>query len=150
MLNEGSKPTFIGAQGESIIDITIVNKMAYNMLSEWRVEENDFGSDHRAITFCCNTEDEWVESRQLKKADWGKFGREIEKRLTKPTEEKTWTVKRVEKEAEEIKNAIISSLDSVAPLRRQKRPKTKISWWNDKLSKLRAKMKKLRHKHTQE
>ena len=145
ILNQGSKATFIGAQGESVIDLTLTNQKGLSLIEEWKVEEEDFGSDHRAISFVCKHQEEWTESRNLKRANWYKFRKAVQASLH-PLTRIRWTKSMVEEEARAIETVIIDALDLVAPSHRRKVKENKLTWWSSKLNELRKKMNNLKDK----
>uniref|UniRef100_A0ABD2X125 Endonuclease/exonuclease/phosphatase domain-containing protein n=1 Tax=Trichogramma kaykai TaxID=54128 RepID=A0ABD2X125_9HYME len=51
LLNTGSEPTFVGEQGESVIDLTFASVSLYNRVGSWRVSDVYTSSDHKAIVY---------------------------------------------------------------------------------------------------
>ncbi|CAB0045308.1 unnamed protein product [Trichogramma brassicae] len=51
LLNTGSRSTFVGPQGGSVIDLTFASDTLSERVKSWRVSGAYTGSDHRAIVF---------------------------------------------------------------------------------------------------
>ncbi|CAB0039213.1 unnamed protein product, partial [Trichogramma brassicae] len=51
LLNTGSKPTFVGEQGESVIDLTFAGVSLFNRVESWQVSDIYTSSDHKAIVY---------------------------------------------------------------------------------------------------
>ena len=150
ILNEGNKPTFEGGMGSSIIDITIGNSRGEQIIQDWKVEEEDFGSDHNAISFQISRKEEKVMNRGLKKADWETFRNSIESEITKFSVPNRWSEKLINEEAESLQNIILSSLDQVAPEEEKKKKSQRLTWWSKKLGGLRKQMNQLRQGNNRE
>ena len=51
LLNTGSKPTFVGPRGESVVDLTFASDSLHQRVKSWQVSEAYTGSDHHAIVY---------------------------------------------------------------------------------------------------
>ncbi|CAB0040030.1 unnamed protein product [Trichogramma brassicae] len=51
LLNTGSRSTFVGSAGGSVIDLTFASDTLSERVKSWRVSGAYTGSDHRAIVF---------------------------------------------------------------------------------------------------
>ncbi|CAB0030664.1 unnamed protein product [Trichogramma brassicae] len=51
LLNTASRPTFVGSQGGSVIDLTFTSDTLSERVKFWRVSDAYTGSDHHAIVF---------------------------------------------------------------------------------------------------
>ena len=74
--NDGNLSTFVSTRAESIIDVTLMNSLAYSTtnLRNWRVDTGVSFSDHRYITFDMEAYiPQRREYRNLKNANWGLF-----------------------------------------------------------------------------
>lgn len=144
--NVGTQVTFSSPIGQSIIDVTLVNKKAWEMINDWKVEkEVEMGSDHLPITFKIIGEKELTFSRNLKKVEWGKFRCELEK--VHWAEPEAWSCQLIDSEANEITKTIKQVLDKVAPERERKSKNMSLTWWTEGLKNLRQRMKKARGKN---
>ena len=74
--NKGNTPTFINSRGhESIIDLTITNNLANDIILDWKVDLSYSNSDHRYVTFKIESKQE-NKPRQIrltKNTDWELF-----------------------------------------------------------------------------
>uniref|UniRef100_A0ABD2WHL1 Endonuclease/exonuclease/phosphatase domain-containing protein n=1 Tax=Trichogramma kaykai TaxID=54128 RepID=A0ABD2WHL1_9HYME len=51
LLNTGSKPTFVGDQGESVIDLTFAGVSLYNRVGSWQVSDIYTSIDHKVFVY---------------------------------------------------------------------------------------------------
>ncbi|CAB0040403.1 unnamed protein product [Trichogramma brassicae] len=65
LLNTGSKPTFVGQQGESIVDFTFAGVSLHDRVRSWHISVVYTGSDHQAIVFEVLLEENRIVSRPL-------------------------------------------------------------------------------------
>uniref|UniRef100_A0ABD2W146 Endonuclease/exonuclease/phosphatase domain-containing protein n=1 Tax=Trichogramma kaykai TaxID=54128 RepID=A0ABD2W146_9HYME len=49
--NTGSEPTYVGEQGESVIDLTFASVSLYNRVGSCRISDVYTSSDHKAIVY---------------------------------------------------------------------------------------------------
>ena len=49
--NKGSVPTFVGARGQTVIDVTICSRNLVNLIRDWRVLDEDSLADHQYLEF---------------------------------------------------------------------------------------------------
>ena len=79
--NKGTKPTYINSRGHSsVIDLTITNNKATDLIKNWYVSDRESNSDHRYIMF--NLEMDKKQSKityNPNKTDWVKFEEYIDK-----------------------------------------------------------------------
>ena len=66
LLNTGSEPTFSSHQGDSVIDLTIVNSRGLQLSSNWRVNDSEeIFSDHKMLSFEIDSDKRRKEERLL-------------------------------------------------------------------------------------
>ena len=79
--NKGTKPTYVNSRGHSsVIDLTITNNKAIDLIKNWYVSDRESNSDHRYIMF--NLELANKQSNIIynpNKTDWVKFDEYIDK-----------------------------------------------------------------------
>jgi len=51
ILKKGTKPTFVVARRQAVIDITLASSDVVPFITEWRVSDEESLSDHRYIKF---------------------------------------------------------------------------------------------------
>src|SRR5210317_941206 len=140
VLNQGSTPTFSSPVGESIIDITITNQKAFNLMQikEWQVEKEGSSSDHRYITYKIKVRDRETRLvRNLKKVDWLDFtSRIIEAWKVEPPPVIQTDGSNLEACAEALEDSINKTLDLICPKKAVKMGKSP-KWWNKDLERLR-------------
>ena len=142
--NIGSEPTFCTTRAKSIIDITLTNVPAADLLevTGWRVLEEDSLSDHKYISYQVGR---YVpvekEGRALKKADWGLFQRELEESLNEFT-----LTGDLDGDVDRFYEHLYVQLDKVAP-RRKITSKRKSGWWTPALEAKREELLHFRQKN---
>ena len=141
VLNTGSTPTFKTCRAESVIDVTLVNQEAYNLLQikNWKVDESISFSDHRYIRFevsCC--EPERKKSRNLAKADWGQFKILLDGAATSLPE----IGPDLDVCAVRLEEIIMNALEEVCPETDTRMGKPN-AWWNPELGGMRSKIRRI-------
>ena len=125
--NVGCVPTFDNGRSATIIDLTVHNKWAMDMVNDWRVHDDDNSlSDHKYLEYrIANYEPFFKVIRNFRTADWGQFGRSLSHltSLTVATDSKS-----MDRAADELHDDIIGALDVACPLKRtlHRRP---CRWW---------------------
>lgn len=146
VLNRGTIKTFSTNRSQTIIDITIANSKALDLLlNDWHVDMTVCSlSDHNYIRFSLGGYVPHKETfRNFKKADWGKFCPSVS--IT-PFHE-LLSSKQIDEKANEFYECISREFDHVCPLKPalQRRPNR---WWNADLdtarNALRAALKSVR------
>lgn len=85
-VNEGNTPTFVSANGETIIDVTFSTSNIANKIKNWHVANEETLSDHKYIKFKVSSETETVKPHfNPRKTNWDKF-RGILKRTNPATQ----------------------------------------------------------------
>lgn len=81
--NTGSAPTFVNTRGfSSRIDVTLTNKHAKNIISEWKVHEETSLSDHKMISFKADLGNNNTYYRRFyEKANWNTFQTKVQSKL---------------------------------------------------------------------
>lgn len=75
LLNEGTEPTFIGGQGKSHIDLTIISENLNSMAAQWAISQTDSHSDHKClITTISKREIFKRKIPDFSRANWDLFG----------------------------------------------------------------------------
>ncbi len=133
--NKGRIPTFTPLNGSrsTIIDLTITNDRALDLVRDWSVDMTPSLSDHRRITYelTVQLKEQVLQSRNYRKANWEEFTRALEKIGLH------WSQKASPDEVEELAECLLSNLqealDVTAPIRTRSLKPAR-SWWTEKLA----------------
>lgn len=140
--NRGTVPTFVGARGHTVIDVTICSAGLVNSIRDWHVLEEDSLSDHRYIEFGLEGRGkEPVYSRNPRHTDWEKYGELLSQRL-RDFPSQYGTPEQVDLAVEFLEEAITQSFQESCALTLRKEKKGD-AWWNKHLDRLRTKTRKL-------
>ena len=125
--NNGSKYTFDGGVGRSIIDVTLSNSP--NCVTGWRVLDECSFSDHNIIEFALDgvTDPKVEPSRNLKHVDWKQMASVVDGNL--PPLPERWTPETLDETALLFQKIYLENLNAAAPL--QPRAKRYANWWNE-------------------
>ncbi len=133
--NRGRVPTFTPLNGSrsTIIDLTITNDRALDLVRDWSVEITPSLSDHRTITYelTAQLKEQVLQSRNFRKANWEEFTRALERIGIH------WGQEGSPDDVEELAECLLSNLqevlDAVAPMRTRSLKPAR-SWWTEKLA----------------
>jgi ribonuclease HI len=147
--NKGIKPTFIGAPGRTIVDITATLGMLE--INPWFVSDTPSLSDHALIRFTVteNATFKTTPGRDYLKADWSKFSYELGASMAGPLPDNIWTRAKIEHQLDDFYNCVNNALNIVCPLKPVKVRSTMI-WWNERCQESRKNLRrtqKLANKH---
>lgn len=139
ILNKGSKPTFVTARRQQVIDLTLGTPRVASWMEGWRVGDVDTLSDHRRILF--NIKGGEAQNctsayRNPRTTDWNSYREALVGRLG-GTGGWMKTERRIEEGVNTLTSAIIQSYEAACPVRERKSVK-KVAWWSGELSKLRS------------
>ena len=150
-INVGNNPTFCsGAGNTSIIDLTIANFRLASSVSNWQVEQQLHSTDHYRLTFtinnCPNYRSVMAETWNYRKGDWSYFKNQLERGLKNWSCARIWSDITIEQKLEQFTNEVNKALELACPKKLCTRKYKFPTWWNQNLSKLRAKMRFLAKK----
>ena len=132
---------------KSIIDITIANYRLATNISDWRVDNHLQISDHFRITFtinnCNNFRTEESLDWNFKKGDWVLFKNELELGLKNWTNARIWSEMTIESKLDQFLNELNNALEISCPKKRSKRKFKYPAWWDENLTIMRSKLRKL-------
>jgi len=139
--NVGNTYTFQSPVGKSIIDLTITNVKASQVITDWHVDESESFSDHKYIIM--KFKDLIVDKvyyRNLKKTDWQTFQMML---WNVPTAAKIPdTIEELERDARRLELEIKSALEVACPMRPNKTNKPGNNWWNKDIQAKRQEVRK--------
>ena len=135
--NIGNKNTYDCANGKSIIDITIVSMNLVDRVRNWTVQDEDYFSDHKMISFNLEVEKQLPGYfRNFKKANWAYFKHLLSlKEWVEPL--RFWSKEIIELEAKKLQEDIIQILDKICPEKEQSIKTKPATWWTTELHNLR-------------
>lgn len=135
--NRTEPPTFSTANGESYIDLTLVNNGLYNYMDDWKVHTEDSVSDHRLITFKILLERNREKGSKtlgfnLNRANWDQYERKLE-HLMEEYRGRVWeeNPEEIEERIRIMTEIIIQAAEECIP--RRIIPDGKTNWWNREL-----------------
>ena len=136
VLNVGSKPTWKRGNSNSIIDITLGTENVQNIVTNWKVRNENYSSDHFMIEFLVKCRVQTPPT--IKKTDWNSFSRHL---VIDDLSYPSWSWSTIEKEAAALVTAITKAKRS-ATYETPLKPKS-AKWWNSQLHGLKQKCNKL-------
>ena len=109
--NIGNKNTYDCTTGKSIIDVTIVSILLVDRVKNWVVQDKDYFSDHKMISFNIDfNKPPPGLFRNFKKANWPYFKHLLSnKKWDEPP--KFWTKETIELEAKKLQENITQTMD---------------------------------------
>ena len=152
LMNHGKSPTFRGHNGKnSIIDLTICDKVTANFIDGWHVSNNYTPSDHQPIKFQIKTYREKIFKNptgwHYTTANWQKFEELVESSLAHFSTPPVWTYGILESKFKRIYKAINDALKlTCAPNKLSVGISQRPIWWNESVSRARAKVRLLTKK----
>ena len=117
--NVGSTPTFDNNRWQAIIDLTIVNKQAENLVSNWRVSDEPSLSDHNFIFFEVEHPVRVAEPKRLSKnTNWDGFIEDLSKdaNLIGISENPPVTKEQLDRAAKQLQCSITTAIEANCPL----------------------------------
>lgn len=147
ILNSHDQPyTYASGEARSNIDVTIGNPSVVREVSSWKVLKDEISSDHRLITFelrgLYNRERVKGQYFNSKRANWGKYLRELKKELREEGN------RSIEGQAEQITAALIKAASKAIP-KKTVFPKP-VPWWGEDLTKKKKETNKRRREFQKE
>ena len=142
--NVGNSPTFINRVRQEIIDLTLTNRLAANLIQNWKVVDEDSLSDHRYIGFQLGADLSIIpEGRNPRKTDWTRYNELVDNGLSNQVlPQKIHTVAKLNEYTNNFCDVLRSSYEEACPIRKERSGKT-VPWWNRELEKLRKVSRKL-------
>ena len=137
--NEGNKPTFRTRKREEVLDLTLVNRNAWDRVRDWHVSDVLSLSDHMYIRFNVKSSIKRKTKmiRNVRSTHWERYTEELDLRLIEPTQMPTISsTEDIEELASKVQSKIIHSYEAACPLRKTRR-RNENPWWNSELTSLR-------------
>ena len=145
--NVGNSPTFIVANRQEIIDITLASINILDHIVNWQVID-DMKSDHRPITF--EVMGEYVQNldsfRNVRKTRWDRYKKELGSQL----ENIDLNSENLDELTGPMNEAIKIAFHQNCKEKKNKGGKGKPEWWNENLTRLKRDAWKARRKYIRE
>ncbi|CAB0042278.1 unnamed protein product, partial [Trichogramma brassicae] len=146
LLNTGSKPTFVGQQGESIVDLTFAGVSLHDRAASWHVSDVYTGSDHQAIVFEVLLEENRIVSRppagnrkwSARTFDGDCFAEVVSAMNIRPGIS--------EDMVDELMSTIVRACDASMSGGGDRRRREPVYWWNDSIEECRRSFLRLRRR----
>lgn len=140
--NRGNSPTFVNAVREEVLDLTLCSSILSDIVVNWHVSDEISLSDHRQILFEISANGIIKETyRDFRKTNWDLYISNM-KSQCEPISENIDTIPKLENGANYLITKINEAYNVSCPLK-QRSTSRDVSWWNDRLGKLRKKARKL-------
>ena len=134
--NRGNEPTFITSLRREVLDITLVNEQASELIRSWRVSPDDSMSDHRYIEFKVEMPEVTTDPVRNKRAtNWEKYKSHFSALLEKTAPTTPTSREELDLQVEEL-TWIFNEAKQAACTRRRPRGIRKPRWWTGELAAL--------------
>ena len=120
--NVGNTPTFDNNRWTQIIDLTMTNQRAHQLVHNWRVDTSHNSSDHNNIHFqistSTNSNSEKQSFRDISKTDWKVFRESLENSITDLTfgQRSPNNQQDIDTAGQELNNIINKAYNTACPL----------------------------------
>ena len=147
-VNVGNRPTFCSGAGRtSIIDITFANYSLATSIYNWKVDSDLHISDHYRISFSINNSSNFrindASDWNFRKGNWNLFQLQLERNMSKWCNARYWTATSIEEKFNDFLNILTATLTQTIPRKIFKRKYKYPPWWDENLTILRSKCRKL-------
>ncbi len=142
--NIGTTPTFVGAGRAEVLDLTITNRWARDVVGGWQVDHLlDVESDHMPVSFHLSREQtEHEPIYNVKRTNWDLYISILKESLCVFTEipdtQEAW-----ESKVEEVEDLMVKTMRGSTTPSRYRQPNRK-GWWNNKIGELKRERNRLR------
>ena len=147
-VNVGNRPTFrSGAGCTSIINITFANYNLATSIYDWKVDSDLHISDHYRISFSINNSSTFrindASDWNYKKGNWNLFQIELDRKMSSWINARYWTATCIEEKLNYFLNILNATITKTIPRIFLKRKYKYPVWWDENLTILRSKCRKL-------
>jgi len=146
--NIGSQHTYEKGAAKTIIDITLSSFAIQDYIAGWKVNNEDYMSDHKMLNYNITVGGEPIQTsrRNFKKADWERFNKLGSK--LKWVCPQSWNNDTIDTEADRLHTDIVNCLDKVCPVRKSTPKKeSPLPYWTEELTNQRRLVKKKYNQH---
>ena len=116
--NEGNSPTFVTRNRKEVLDLTIIDESSLTSLLDWKVDEEDANSDHKAVTFTftAETKPQKVKKRLVRKTNWSVFNEVLQQQINCLDLTKVGSVQELDKLVDRTNLGILKAIKKSCPL----------------------------------
>jgi hypothetical protein len=134
-INTGNNPTFISANGQTIIDVTFASTNIVNKIKNWHVSDDVTLSDHKYIKYTVTSErEEMIHHHNPRKTNWDKFRVNL-KRTLPETQTYPHSIVSLEEDISNLTNALNKAFTKATKTQNNKNVKRNNSiWWTAELT----------------
>jgi len=137
-INRGHKPTFVVANRQEVIDITLVSVDLINCVMDWWVDDEPSLSDHRIIRAVIKLgKPQPIHIRNKKKTDWGFYKSRVIPRLSGIDNMEISSVDEIDMVVDNITAILNDGFKEACPEKVIKPRGRIVPWWNKTLGSLR-------------
>ena len=143
IMNKGNEPTFVNAVRGEVIDLTLANRKASDLVKKWHVSAEPTLSDHRYIRFDIESEEvtTLLADRNPRKTDWDLYNEVLVGQI-RDCPRKARTTHELELMTDIVVDSINTAFQASCPAI-VKRTSNKVTWWNRGLDEARTRTRKL-------
>ena len=146
--NVGNNPPFRTKTREEVLDLTLINRNAWNCIGDWHVSDVPSFSDHMYIRFTVQSSTKRTKMiRNIRRTSWNKYVSELEQRLCElnGVSVNISSIDDIEALASTVQSEIMKSYNLACSIRKIRRTTENI-WWNTELAGLRRAARKAQRK----
>ena len=142
--NQGNDPTFVTRIRQEVLDLTLCSAKLSGMIVNWHVSEEQSLSDHKQIMFNYVSGELVSEKfRDPRKTNWDSYYSTLSNKILLSVD--ISSTEQLESVSSSFLTNIIDSFEESCPVKRKTSSKN-VSWWNNKLEKLRKSSRRLFNK----
>ena len=146
LCNRGHEPTFVVQNRKEVLDLTLTNNFAVDLVRNWRVSLAPSLSDHRYIRFeiTVSVIPIYTNYRNIKRTDWDAFSDQCSRALENLECDNLCTCAEVDLVANKVNDILTNALDSVCPMKKVRltgKPNRQV-WWTRELAILQKQARK--------
>ena len=139
--NVGNRPTYRNKIREEVLDLTLVNRCAWDRMVGWHVSNVPSFSDHMYIRVQVKSriQKQAKMFRNVRRTCWNKYVNELEQKLNErilPPVPVPSSKEDIDVLVNKVHSVITKSYEAACPMRKSLRKKDNI-WWNSELASLR-------------
>ena len=139
--NVGNRPTYRNKIREEVLDLTLVNRCAWDRVVGWHVSNVPSFSDHMYIRFQVKSriQKQAKMFRNVRRTCWNKYVNKLEQKLNErilPPVPVPSSIEDIDVLVNKVHSVVTKSYEAACPMRKSLRKKDNI-WWNSELASLR-------------
>lgn len=145
--NVGCEPTFVVANRQEVIDLTLASTSALNFVQEWRVGEKASLSDHKMISYvCAQPVPVPQEFRNIRKINKEAFHAYFMDHILGIRLPESWSIADIDCTSETVNRLLNQALEHACPMKTITPRSGDKCWWTKELSALRRAARKLQNR----